>query len=216
MRPPLPVSFLVCRLALPAEAHFQAPLLCLGFGPPLLVSPVSAAPSDTPDSHAMPLTSREACHLPLHHDRRTGSRPGLVSQHRTALGYSFPAGQARWWGGEAARPRGHQGPGGSSLNCLTSTLRGKYQTPPPCQRPLISTWISPGAPALGLPERREGKSLASQWERPPLKMHANPFAPEEEISLAASGRNRTEFQGFVTEDTPCSGVKDTGFNSRLT
>lgn len=216
MRPPLPVSFLVCRLALPAEAHFQAPLLCLGFGPPLLVSPVSAAPSDTPDSHAMPLTSREACHLPLHHDRRTGSRPGLVSQHRTALGYSFPAGQARWWGGGGSQTQGPSRPRGQLTKLPDFHLEREIPNSPPCQRPLISTWISPGAPALGLPERREGKSLASQWERPPRKMHANPFAPEEEISLAASGRNRTEFQGFVTEDAPCSGVKDTGFNSRLT
>lgn len=169
MRPPLPVSFLVCRLALPAEAHFQAPLLCLGFGPPLLVSPVSAAPSDTPDSHAMPLTSREACHLPLHHDRRTGSRPGLVSQHRTALGYSFPAGQARWWGGEAARPRGHQGPGGSSLNCLTSTLRGKYQTPPPARGPLSQLGFLLEPQPLAFQREGKGRAWLHNGKDPPAK-----------------------------------------------
>ena len=165
--PPLHRSLLVCRLARPAGAHFQGPFLCLSLGPPLLVPPVSAAPSDTPNAHATPLTSWEACGAIFHSPVKAGlvSRPGLGSHLGTALCFSFPAGEAH----TALRPRGQL----SKL--LDLTLRGKYQAPILSGAPHLNLYFSWSPPPLAFQRGGQGRALLHDGEDP--KTHANPSAP---------------------------------------
>ena len=135
--PQLQVSLLVCGLALPTGAHFQAPFLFTGTRPPLLLSPVNAAPSDTPSSHPMSWQAYGAIFLSTQKAGRE-SRAGLPSHHATALfPLDRPSGQVR------------------KLPRLTSNLTGRYQAPLLSEAPYPNSYFS-WSPCPW-PSREEGR-----------------------------------------------------------